>query len=213
MRTARLCWLCAIGFGLMPMAVPVLAAAQDFGQVASSVLTLDQERLFNGSRVAARVAVEIERRSTELAAENREIEAKLVAEELDLTKRRPTLTPEEFRPLADAFDQKVQQIRAKQDAKAQELQRLGEEERQNFLRRITPILARIVRERGAVVILDRRSVFLSADTIDITDEAISRINDVLDAETDPHVEPSPKDTPPPDAPPPAPGVPANPDQP
>ena len=31
-------------------------------------------------------------------------------------------------------------------------------------------------ERGALIVLDRRDVFLSADRIDITDEAIERVN-------------------------------------
>lgn len=148
--------------------------------VPSSMLTLDQERLFNGSRVAERVAAETERRTAELTAENRRIEEQLVAEELALTEQRPSLPADEFRALADAFDAKVQIIRAEQDAKARELQRLQDEERQNFLRRITPVLAEIVRERGALVVLDRRSVLLSADAIDITDEAIERINATLD---------------------------------
>ncbi|MCG6901613.1 MAG: OmpH family outer membrane protein [Rhodobacter sp.] len=163
------------------VALPFALGAQELSQgLPSPILTLDQERLFNGSRVAERVVAETERRTAELTAENRRIEEQLVAEELELTERRPSLPPDEFRALADAFDAKVQGIRAAQDAKARELQRLQDEERQNFLRRITPVLAEIVRERGAVVVLDRRSVLLSAEAIDITDEAIARINEVLD---------------------------------
>ena len=158
------------------------ALAQD-QLIASPILTLDQERLFNGSRVAERVSAEIERRTEDLAAENRRIEAQLVAEELDLTERRATLAPTEFRALADDFDARVQGIREAQDAKARELQRLRDEERNNFLRQITPLLAEIVRERGAVVVIDRRSVFLSAESIDITEEAITRINEAFDQES------------------------------
>jgi hypothetical protein len=90
----------------------------------------------------------------------------------------------EFRALADAFDEKVQRIRTEQDAKARELQELREQQRQTFLRRISPILAEIVRERGALAVLGRRTVLLSADSIDITDEAISRINAALDGGID-----------------------------
>jgi Skp family chaperone for outer membrane proteins len=34
----------------------------------------------------------------------------------------------------------------------------------------------VVRERNAAVILDRRNVFLSAESVDITQEAIERID-------------------------------------
>lgn len=163
----------------LPGGVPV--SAQDVLQVPSPILTLDQERLFNGSRSAEQVSAEIEEQSNALAAENRVIEAKLVAEELELTQRRLNLAPEDFRALAVAFDEKVQAIRTEQDAKTRELQRLRDQERQNFIRRVSPVLAGIVRERGALLVIDRRSVILSADTIDITDIAIERINAQFDS--------------------------------
>lgn len=188
--------LCAGCLPLVPVApAQAQGVAPDPVQVPSPVLILDQERLFDGSQVAERISAEIEQRSRELAAENRAIEAQLVAEELDLTERRASLSPDAFRTLADAFDEKVQRFRAEQDAKTRELQRLRDQERQNFLRRITPVLAEIVRERGAVAVLDRRSVFLSAESIDITEEAIKRINDAFGdgSQTDEAPPPDPDD--------------------
>lgn len=161
--------------------------------LAQEVVTLDQERLFQGSGVSERVSAEIERLRQQLAEENARIESELIAEELALTEQRPTMEPEAFRALADAFDKKVQALRTEQDAKLVRLQQLRDEERQNFVRQITPVLTAIVRERGATVVLDRRAVVLSADSIDITDEAIRRVNAALDAA--PAVPPAPEPTP------------------
>ena len=192
-QTRLASWLLALALGFGAAGAP---NAQELSQFSSPVLTLDQERLFNESLIAARVVAGIESRSLDLAAENRRIEAELVAEELDLTERRPTLALADFRALADAFDAKVQTIREEQDAKALELQRQQDEIRQGFLNQITPVLAEIVRDRGAVVVLDRRSVFLSAESIDITDEAITRINAVFGDGTTPEpVPPGPEVTP------------------
>jgi len=169
-------------------AIAFPALAQEQATLPSPIVTLDQERLFNSSSVAERIRAEIETRTAELTAENRRIEAQLEAEELDLTERRPALEPAVFRQMADAFDAKVQGIRAAQDAKARELQRLQEQGRQDFLRQIRPILTEIVRERGAVAVMDRRAVLLSADSIDITDQAISRFNATFDAPETPDLE-------------------------
>ncbi len=155
---------------------PTSAPAQEFLQVPSPILVLDQERLFEGALQAERLSEDFERRSAALAAENRRIEAELVAEELELTELRPTMEPSEFRALADAFDEKVRAIRAEQDDKVRQLQLLREQERQDFLRRVTPVLGEIVRERGAVAVLDRRTLVISAESIDITEEVIARIN-------------------------------------
>lgn len=145
----------------------------------SPVLTLDQDRLFLGSAYGRRVDGEIAAASQALAAENRAIEAKLTAEEQDLTERRPTLPAAEFRLLADDFDARVVEIRRVQDEKVKRLSSRLDEERQRFYRAAAPVLGELVREAGAVAILDNRAVFLSADRIDVTDEAIARIDRML----------------------------------
>jgi Skp family chaperone for outer membrane proteins len=145
--------------------------------LASPILTIDQDRLFAETRLGAEQSAEWERQAEALAAENTEIENALIAEESALTEQRAELPPEEFRALADAFDERVQRLRAEQDEKARVLNRQREEERARFFNEIAAVLSEIVREKGAVVVIDRRDVFLSADRIDITDEAIERINE------------------------------------
>jgi len=160
--------------------VPVGAVqAQEAGSGLSPVLTIDSERVFGTSEIGQKITDKLEAELESLVAENRKIEADLTAEEQDLTAKRAGMDPTEFRALADAFDVKVQRIRSEQDAKQRALQARREAERQNFIDVIAPILTSIGRERGAIVILERRSVVLSADSADITDEVISRINAAL----------------------------------
>ncbi len=142
----------------------------------SPILIIDQDRLFSETRLGERSAAAIEAEARELAEENRRIEEELRQEELKLTKDRVGLTPEEFSELADGFDEKVQALRAQQDAKARALSAKQEEARQRFFVEIGGILSEIVQERGADVVFDQRDVFLSADRVDITDEVIRRIN-------------------------------------
>ena len=144
-----------------------------------SVLIIDPDRLFSETLYGQRARREIEARAAALSAENRRIEAELVAEERELTEQRATLSVEEFRALADAFDVKVDRIRAEQDAKTTEVQRLSEIAQQRFFGQIGGILSRLVQERGAAVLLDRRTVFLAIESVDITGEAIARIDAAL----------------------------------
>lgn len=153
------------------------APAQDgAAPVASPVLTVDQEALFARSAYGQRVQTDFEAASAELAAENRRIEAELEAEERRLTEQRPGMDPAAFRQMAAAFDARVVEIRRTQDQKARDLSRTPEEARQQFYRVALPVLTALVRERGGVVILDSRAVLLAAESIDITDEAIRRID-------------------------------------
>jgi Skp family chaperone for outer membrane proteins len=86
------------------------------------------------------------------------------------------MPPQEFRALADAFDARVQEFRTTQDAKTRALAQRREEARAEFIEVIIPILAGLMRETGASVILERSTVFLSTNATDITDLALQRVN-------------------------------------
>ena len=94
----------------------------------------------------------------------------------------PTLTPEEFRARADAFDQKVLRLRRERDEASAQLGRARDEAEQILRNAALPVLAQIVLERGAVAVFERRDVFIVDDSIDITDAAIARINDQVGAD-------------------------------
>lgn len=154
-------------------AAPV--AAQDATK-NSVVLTLDQDRFFTGS-VFGKAAIQREQTEVDaLAAENLKIEQALEAEEKDLTARRATLPAEEFAALATAFDTKVENIRAAQDAKSRDIGRKRDEDRQRFFQAAVPALGALLTELGAVAILDKGAIILSLSAIDVTDEAIARVD-------------------------------------
>jgi Skp family chaperone for outer membrane proteins len=146
----------------------------------SSILTLKQDVFFEGSAFGRSVIERLQEATRQLQAENREIEKQLEAEERNLTARRSTLPAEEFRKLAQDFDTKVEGIRQAQDAKVRDLTRQSETDRQRFFERAVPILADIMRDFGAVALMDQSALILSFDGIDITTIAIERIDSVLD---------------------------------
>ncbi len=152
-------------------------------QVESPILTIDSDRLFGDSKYGQQTIRQIETLGAALAEENTRIQQELEEEEQRLTDLRPTISPEEFRELADAFDAKVQETRRTQDAKSRELNASLENRRVVFLNYALPVLEQLMRETGAAVVLEQRSVFISSNLIDITQVAIQRLDLVLD-ETD-----------------------------
>lgn len=180
-----------VGGGILAALMMLGVAGQGYGPLASSanaqtstptqmsILTIDQERLFAGSLFGERVAAQINKDLAKLEQEFQRLEADLTAEEQDLTQRRATLPPDDFRLLADAFDEKVQGIRKAQDAKARELDRRLELERAKYYGLINPILTKIMEDLGASVIVDRRAILISVEGVDITDGALRMIDATL----------------------------------
>ena len=178
MRRRRVIGMCLAGLlaatGSVGPAVP--ARAQQLGVLQTPIVTVDQERLFRQSAYGKAKLAQLETESKALAAENRKIESGLVAEELALTKERPTMEKSAFKKKAAAFDTKVVAIRKAQDGKARALTSRREETQKSFFKEVLPVLTDIVHAHGAVVVLQSRAVVLSADQIDITDEAIAQID-------------------------------------
>ena len=167
----------ALVLGIAGLVLTAAASnAQQLGLPKAAILTIETDRLFSQSAYGTRTTNEIEADSAVLAAENRRIEAELMAEEQKLTARRSEMDPEAFRTLADAFDEKVQSFRRTQDSKTRALSQRADKARVEFLRSARPVLEALMRETGAGVILERSSVFLSSNATDITDLAISRID-------------------------------------
>lgn len=160
-------------------ALVFLAAASQAQEAPAPLLTLDQDRFFLESDFG-RAAVDRERADTAaLEQENKRIETELVAEEQALTDQRASLSPEEFTARATAFDDKVERIRAEQDAKAQALVAKRDAERKEFLQLAGPVLGELLGERQATAILDKGLVIVALSSIDITDAAIAKLNAAL----------------------------------
>ena len=153
--------------------------AQEFGQIVSQILVVDHDRLFRDSAFGQNISKVLGEERALQEAETRRIEAELVAEELALTEARADLSIEDFRTRADAFDTKVQALRSERDLAQGQLVERIEQAQQAFSEQVTPILAALMREAGATVLLDMRMVLLSANHIDITDQAIARIDSSL----------------------------------
>lgn len=165
----------AAGMLLFALAAPI-ASSQTEQQPRLSIATLDQEALFVQSAFGQRVTRDLESDRDALAAENRSIEAELIAEERALIDKRATLPAAEFALVADAFDRKVRGIREEQDRKGRALQIQLDEDRKRFLTEIGPVLTDLLRARGAQVLLDRGAVLIAVDGVDITGAAIDEIN-------------------------------------
>ena len=165
-------------FALFLALAPVAGA---FAQEATSgaVLTVDLERLLRETAIGKAAALRLENETKALQAENRRIDAALEAEEKALTARRDSLPAEDFRALAEAFDVKVEKLRAEQDAKGRALTETREGERQRILQAAVPILAELLAQKGGDVIIDKNAVILSFDRNDLTDAAIVAIDAAL----------------------------------
>lgn len=182
MKAMRACALAAL-LGASAWAAPIGAAlAQEAPAAQTSILVLDPDRLFQGSKFGQKMLAEHQVAREALAADNRRLEAELEAEEQRLTDIRSETPPEDFAEMANAFDDRVQEIRRDSDRRVNDLERERERLPIEFLRTVEPIMIALMEEIGGEVVLDRRTVMFRAGAIDVTDRAIARIDAELGAQ-------------------------------
>ena len=157
----------------------VTAPAQNDQVLRSPVLTVDQELLFALSAWGKRTQADLDAEGTKIAADNERLANQLSDEEAQLTEDRATLDPAEFRKRAEAFDTRATRIRRERAQAVQHINAWAEADRAAFFRAALPAMGDLMLERGAAVVLDRRSVFVSVDAIDITHELVKEVDEAI----------------------------------
>ena len=171
-------WLAAVLLAGVVTSSPAVAQ-EALPTVPAPVIMVDTDRLYTDSAFGKSLRDEIEAQIAQLNVENARIVADLTEEEQSLAQRKPDMDRDAFRAEAEAFDIKVQDIRAARDAKEAELQRAQAVARQQFFAQASPIVGQLMERRGAIAVLDVRAVFVYVGTLDVTDAAIAAIDATL----------------------------------
>jgi Skp family chaperone for outer membrane proteins len=176
-RVSLIALICSVS-----MAGPFeFANAQTFPIYGNSgrIGILDREALFTQSAAGKSILSTYEEKAKQLASENKEIQAQLEKEELELTETRKSMDATSFNLLATTFDEKVKKIRAEQSNKERVLNLTLNQNRTNFFERLSPILQKFIEANGIEVVLKKETVVLSTSGRDITQAAIQRIDEML----------------------------------
>lgn len=155
--------------------------AQQIGVIQSDVLVIDPERMLLESDYGKRLQGEIQAERDRLIAYNEKVAQELEAEEQRLTALRSTTPANEFREMADAFDQRVEELRLESERLSRELERRRELIPIQFMRVVQPVLSELLNEANAMVMIDARTVMLHTSAADVTELAVQRINAAIGA--------------------------------
>ena len=153
------------------------AHAQDDG--SSPVLVVDMARIRTETAAGKDMMVKIEDIRRRVEADLGERAVALREEERKLAEERDGLSIEEFRERVSVFEKQVFANRGFSERANRRLQLVRSNGSKLLRERVTAVLARIMVVREADVLLDSTQIVLSIDSLDITDEAIARLDEVF----------------------------------
>ncbi len=151
-------------------------SGQIMGDVDQPILVLNQERLLVGSRVGQELLAKEKLMKESHRQEGLRLDSELENEERELTKMRDELVASEFDKLAIQFDAKVVAVRKDHQEKSETLAVEVDKLRQTFFGNIVPIVAQIMKERGASLVFEQRNVLFTGPDVDVTQEVIDRLD-------------------------------------
>lgn len=169
--------LCGVTFFLVLLTLVPMASAQDERDIG--ILVVDMQRIQRDAAAAIGVREQSAVLRVQLEKAIADRARAISEEEATLAEMRERLGADEFRERVREFEQKVFANRDFAQRESGKLQASLADANKRLRREIAPILAALLREREAQVMLDTSQVLLSSEALDVTDEVIKRLNDVL----------------------------------
>lgn len=150
-----------------------------FGRPRLGILVLNVDEAYAASAWGQRAQADLEAAAREIETENSRLEAQMTKEERALTEERTKLSSDKFRQKAEAFDQHAQAVRRERKQAAVDLGNRAQADRNAFLNAAVPVIAGLMEEQNAGIVLDRRQTLVAIDAVDITTELVERMDETV----------------------------------
>ncbi len=145
----------------------------------TSIAVLDLNKVLVESKAAKKAAEEIDEIAKEIEDNLKISDEELIIEQNKLIEAQTIMAPEAFEAKRKEYEEKVQNYSITRQNKLISVDRLIESSRNNILDNLKPILEEISEKKGITVLLEKSTVLLNAETMDITDEVIKALNKEL----------------------------------
>ena len=162
---------------LFLMFLPISSIADNFPNTSIGVLDLNKVLL--DAKAAKKAAEEIDKIAKSIEKELILSDEEIIKEQNKLIEAQSIMAPEAFELKRREYEEKVQNYNIERQNKLISVDKLVESSRNEILDKLKPILEEISEDKGITVILEKGTVLLNAETMDITDEVIKTLNKEL----------------------------------
>tara|TARA_Y100000768_G_scaffold263191_1_gene200702 strand:- start:140 stop:697 length:558 start_codon:yes stop_codon:yes gene_type:complete len=145
----------------------------------TSIGVLDLNKVLLDAKAAKDAAEDIDKIARNIENELASSDESMIKEQNKLIEAQSIMSPEAFESKRKEYEEKVQNYNIERQKKLLSIDRLVESSRNQILDQLKPILEEISDTKGITVILEKGTVLLNADTMDITDEVIKNLNKAL----------------------------------
>lgn len=156
------------------LSAPPRALAQ--GVPVPKIGVVDVQRVLRDSKASKSVRPEIDRMRKEFQKQVSAQEQRLRQVEQELTRQRAILAPEAFAQKRRAFSEDARKAQNEVQVRRRELDRAFNDTKNEILKNLVVVAQAVAEAKKLNMLVEKRFVFLSAKTMDVTDEIIVRLD-------------------------------------
>ncbi len=145
----------------------------------TSIGVIDLNKILSDANAAISAAEKIEEIAIEIENEIKSSDEEIIKEQNLLIESQSIMAPEAFEAKRNEYENKVQKYNSERQSKLMEIDELIAVSRNDILNALKPILEEISNEKGITIILEKTSIMLNAEKMDITNEALKKLNKSL----------------------------------
>ena len=142
----------------------------------TSIGVIDLNKILSVSDAAVMASEQIEKIAIDIEAEIKESDDEIINEQNALIESQAVMAPEAFEIKRKEYEKKVQVYNNDRQSLLMKIDELIAGSRNEVLNALKPILEEVSNEKGITIILEKGSVMLNADKMDISDEVLKRLN-------------------------------------
>ena len=145
----------------------------------TSIGVIDINKILSESDAAITAAKEIEEIAIEIENEIKLSDEEIIKEQNLLIESQSIMAPEAFESKRNEYEIKVQKYNNERQSKLMKIDELIAVSRNEILSAMKPILEEVSNEKGITIILEKASIMLNAEKMDITNEVLKKLNKSL----------------------------------
>ena len=145
----------------------------------TSIGVIDINRILSDADAAVNATKQIEKIAIDIENEIKLSDEQIIKEQNSLIESQSIMAPEAFESKRNEYENKVQEYNNERQSKLMKIDELIAISRNEILNAIKPILEEISNEKGITIVLEKTSIMLNAEKMDITNEVLKKLNKSL----------------------------------
>ena len=159
---------------LILIILPFSISADDYP--LTSIGVIDLNYILTNSKASIDASKQIEKIQMNVEEDLKLIEEDIISERERLIEQQSVMAPEAFEEKVKDFEKKVQNSQINRQESVRKLELMIQQARSTILDELKPILVEHSKEKGITVILEKNTVILSSDEMDITSAVMKKLD-------------------------------------